>query len=87
MVKVNRRVIRIREPIWGSKSVGIALYKLKDGLNKVKILYKDQRGRYVYPGTYLISRARALRYDRQKVGSFPQVTLAIIPIADMEKIK
>lgn len=50
--------IKIREPIWYNKSVGIADDKIVDDL-EVEILFKDRTGNRVFPGRYQITAFKA----------------------------
>lgn len=74
-------MIHIKVPIWGTKSIGVAKYKITKDL-EVKIDYKDTYGNKVYPETYLMKRDKALSYPTQTVGK--GVVLKIIPIEDFE---
>ena len=78
---MTKRTFKIRTPIWKTRSVGLAEYKLAD-INYVEILYKDKQGQRVYPNKYKISREEILKYPKQFVG----VDLRIIPIKDLKTI-
>lgn len=71
--------IKIRVPIWATKSVGIAAHKIVDNL-VIEILYEDMKGNRVYPGEYYISQSAARRYPIQTVKG---IDLRIIPIKDL----
>lgn len=73
-------LVNIKEPIWSSKSVGIATYKVIGKILIVKILYKDKLGNRVYPGTYWMLSTKARSYPIENHG----VLLYIIPIDDFE---
>jgi len=72
--------VSIVEPIWSSKSVGIALRRLTDDII-VEILYEDAKGVRTYPGRYFMRREKAIAYPIQNVSG---VDLVIIPIADFQ---
>lgn len=73
------RQITILEPIWKTRSVGIADYKITDDI-EVEITYKDRNRERVYPGKYYMTKAKALTYPTSFVHG--SVRLRIIPIAD-----
>lgn len=72
-------LVRIKEPIWATKSVGIA-EDILDRTNEtyVEILYTNIRGWRIWPYLYVISREKAMKYPIQRVKGR---TLRIIPIA------
>ena len=72
----------IKEPIWATKSVGIADYRLKDDL-LVDISYKDKSGSLLFPGEFLIKKDIAKTYPTQKLRG--NLILYIIPIDDLMK--
>lgn len=72
--------IKIKVPIWATKSVGVAEHKIIDDL-AIEILYKNKLGDRVYPGIYTISKSKALSYPYQDIKGN---RLRIIPIKDME---
>ena len=72
----------IKEPIWSTRSVGIADYRLKDDL-LVDISYKDKSGSLLFPGEFLIKKDIAKTYPIQKLRG--NLILYIIPIADLMK--
>ena len=72
----------IKEPIWATKSVGIADYRVKDDL-LVDISYKDKSGSLLFPGEFLIKKDIAKTYPIQKLRG--NLILYIIPIADLMK--
>jgi len=74
--------IQIREPIWKSKSIGIAEHKLKHlSTTEIEILYRNQHGHRLWPDVYCITRAQAMQYPVQMLYG---IRLRIIPIADLE---
>ena len=76
----------IKEPIWATKSVGIADYRLTDDLI-VDISYKDKEGNVLYPGEFLVKKDVAKTYPIQELISSPagSLKLYIIPINDLIK--
>ena len=70
-------MIKIRTPIWKTKSVGLAEDKLTSGVNEVKILYKTKDGERLYPNTFKIAKKDAMTFPVQYVKG---VRLRIIPI-------
>ena len=78
----------IKEPIWATKSVGIADYRLTDDL-LVDISYKDKSGNVLYPGEFLVKKDIAKKYPIQIIKSVPtgNLKLHIIPIDDLMKWK
>ena len=72
----------IKEPIWATKSVGIADYRLTDDLI-VDISYKDKAGNVLYPGEFLVKKDIAKTYPNQKLKG--NLNLHIIPINDLIK--
>jgi hypothetical protein len=71
--------IKIREPIWKSRAIGLSETKLTD-ITEVEITYKDRTGERLYPNTYVITRAEALQYPVQIVRG---TRLRIIPISNL----
>ncbi len=74
-------MIKIRSPIWKTRSIGIAEHKLK-GNTKIEILYRLKDGKKLYPDIYNISKKEALKYPIQYVKG---VKLRIIPIEKLKK--
>ena len=74
----------IKEPIWATKSVGIADYRLTDDL-LVDISYKDKSGNVLYPGKFLVRKDIAKTYPTQRLKE--NLNLYIIPIDDLIKWK
>ena len=70
----------IKEPIWSTRSVGIADYRLSEDL-MVSISYKDQNGNQVFPGKFLVKRDIARKYPTQILKK--DLKLYIIPIKDL----
>ena len=74
----------IKEPIWATKSVGIADYRLSDDL-LVDISYKDKSGELLFPGKFLVKKDIAKTYPIQRLKG--NLNLHIIPIKDLIKWK
>ena len=74
--------IQIREPIWKTRSIGIAEHKIRDVI-EVEILYQNQFGERLWPDVYYINRNQALQYPVQ---DWRGIRLRIIPIADLEML-
>ena len=76
------KTLTIKEPIWATKSVGIADYRLTDDL-LVDISYKDKSGNVLFPGKFLVKKDIAKTYPIQKLKG--NLNLHIIPINDLMK--
>jgi|LULG01.1.fsa_nt_gb hypothetical protein len=74
----------IKEPIWKTKSVGIADYRLKHDL-LVNISYKNKDGDILFPGNFLVKQEVAKTYPIQIIKG--KVKLYIIPIDDLMEWK
>ena len=74
----------IKEPIWKTRSIGIADYRLTDDL-LINISYKDKEGNILYPGEFLVKKDIAKTYPIQKLND--SLNLHIIPINDLMKWK
>lgn len=77
MNKIN--TIKIKEPIWWNRSVGLDEKKLTD-ITKIKILYKDTMGNLLFPHTYTITKTKALNYHLEFAKRNKNIKLRIIPI-------
>jgi len=75
--------IKIRAPIWKTRSIGIAEYKLKEN-TKIEIIYCLKNGERLYPGIYSISKKEALKYPIQYIKG---IKLRIIPIEQLKNKK
>ncbi len=74
--------IKIKYPIWKTRSVGIAEHTLgRDGID-IEILYEDKQGNRIYPHVYHISRANIIKYPVQILRGF--IKLRIVPIDRLE---
>ena len=78
MDKIN--TIKIREPIWWNKSVGLAVDKLTD-ITRIEILFRDKLGNRVFPHPYIITKEKALRYSSESAKRNSKVELKIVPIS------
>lgn len=76
-------MISIQYPIWKTRSVGIAEYKLGTLNTDIEILYVDKFGRRLYPHIYRISTPKARKYPVQLVKG---LRIRIVPISDLEII-
>jgi len=74
--------ITIHSPIWKTRSVGIADYKITDDI-LLEIDYKNQQGERIYPDTYFIKKQEAKKYPIQIIYN---LELRIIPIARTEEL-
>ena len=83
MTVAIKKTIKIDEPIWSSKSVGLSLDGIHRGLVSIEILYKNKDGLQVYPGKYLIRAEMARTYPIQRVKWGKM--LHIVPIKDLHK--
>jgi hypothetical protein len=79
--------IDIAEPIWKSKSVGLAVDDVPLGQNvKVTISYKSKRtGKLSYPGEYVVEADKVKTYPAEKIPK-SGVVVHIVPIADLAKL-
>lgn len=75
--------LKIKEPIWISKSIGIAAKRTFADL-EIEILYKDKYGNRVYPATYKIAKEKIITYPYRYIG---KNRIYIIPIKDLTIIK
>jgi len=73
----------INSPIWKTKSVGLAEWKMK-GMLEVDIMYRELNGERLYPDTYQIETERAMTYPRQYVSG---VWVRLIPISELTILK
>ena len=80
----NMKRYTIKEPIWATRSIGIADYRLKEDLI-VNISYKDKLGNLLFPGEFLVKKDIAKTYPTQNLKG--NLTLHIIPIEDLIKWK
>jgi len=75
--------LKIKEPIWISRSVGIAAKRAFADL-EIEIMYKDKFGNRVYPATYKITKEKIITYPYRYIGGN---RIYIVPIKDLTIIK
>jgi hypothetical protein len=77
--------IKIKEPIWKSKSVGIAdkHLQMKDFV-EIEILYKQKDGTRLYPGVFRMSVRQVKSYPQQVFGN--GLKLRVVPIVDLQQM-
>ena len=75
--------LRIKEPIWISRSIGIAAKRAFADL-EIEIMYKDQYHNRVYPATYKIAKEKIITYPYRYIGGN---RIYIVPIKDLTIIK
>lgn len=73
------KIIKIKEPIWWNRSVGLAENKLSD-ITKIQILHKDKHGNLVFPHTYSITKEKAMNYKLELAKRNKNIKLRIVPI-------
>ena len=74
-------LVKIKEPIWKNRSVGVAKDKITEDL-EIEILYKDKFGNRVFPNPYSITKSEVLKYPTMTIKN---KILHIIPIEDMRE--
>jgi hypothetical protein len=72
--------LKIREPIYCSKSIGIAEKRAFADL-EITILAKDRSGNLIYPAKYFIKKEKIITYPFKY---YSGVKLFIVPIKDLE---
>ena len=70
----------IKEPIWKTRSVGIAEHRLKKDL-LVDIIYRNKDGQRVYHDTYIVREGSTLNYPSQNIKGNK---VYWIPISELE---
>ena len=75
--------LKIKEPIWISRSIGIAVKRAFADL-EIEIMYKDKFGNKVYPATYKITKEKIITYPYRYIGGN---RIYIVPIKDLTIIK
>ena len=80
---MKKNILRIKEPIWISRSVGIAAKRAFSDLY-IEIMYKDKYQNLVYPATYFIKAEKIITYPFRYFG---HNRIYIIPIKDLTIIK
>ncbi len=76
-------IVRIRAPIWKTRSVGIAEYALRNDFTDVFIEYRDKNEKLLYPYHYRMKTTRIRTYPTKYTHG---VLLYIVPIADLDVI-
>ena len=80
---MKKNKLRIKEPIWWNKSIGIAHKRTFADL-EIEILAKDQYHNRIYPATYFIKKEKIITYRYCYIGGN---RIYIVPIADLTIIK
>lgn len=80
---MKKNILRIKEPIWISRSIGVAAKRAFADLY-IEILYRDRYGNRVYPATYFIKSEKIITYKYRYIG---KNRIYIIPIKDLTIIK
>ena len=80
---MKKNKLKIREPIWITKSIGIASKRAFADL-EIEITYKDKAGNRVYPATYKITKEKIITYPCRYIG---KNRIHIVPIKDLTIIK
>jgi len=80
---MKKNLLKIKEPIWISRSVGIAAKRAFADL-EIEIMYKDKFDNRVYPALYKITKEKIITYPYRYMGSN---RIYIIPIRDLTIIK
>ena len=80
---MRKNKLKIREPIWITKSIGIASKRAFADL-EIEITYKDKAGNRVYPATYKITKEKIITYPCRYIG---KNRIHIVPIKDLTIIK
>ena len=80
---MKKNKLKIREPIWITKSIGIASKRAFADL-EIEITYKDKAGNRVYPATYKITKEKIITYPCRYIG---KNRIHIVPIRDLTIIK
>jgi hypothetical protein len=76
---LKKNKLKIREPIWITKSIGIASKRAFADL-EIEITYKDKAGNRVYPATYKITKEKIITYPCRYIG---KNRIHIVPIKDL----
>lgn len=76
---MKKNKLKIREPIWITKSIGIASKRAFADL-EIEITYKDKAGNRVYPATYKITKEKIITYPCRYIG---KNRIHIVPIKDL----
>lgn len=49
-------MITITHILWDGRKIGVALNKLHEGWNRIKITTKNVKGEFLYPGTFVVDK-------------------------------
>jgi hypothetical protein len=77
---MKKNKLKIRTPIWSSRSIGIAAHRANADL-EIQIMAKDRSGNKIFPETYIIKKEQIKKYPTQIRRG---VRLYIVPIEDLE---
>jgi len=80
---MKKNKLRIKEPIWISRSVGIAAKRAFADL-EIEIMYKDKYHNRVFPATYKIAKEKIIIYPYRYISGN---RIYIVPIKDLTIIK
>lgn len=80
---MKKNKLRIKEPIWISRSVGVAAKRAFADLT-IEILYKDKYGNRVYPSLYKIAKEKIITYPYRYIENN---RIYIVPIKDLTIVK
>ena len=80
---MKKNTLKIKEPIWMCKSIGIAAKRAFADL-EIEIMYKDKFGNRVYPAIYKITKEKIITYPFRYIGGN---RIYIVPIKDLTIIK
>ena len=83
MIEKKYKRLTIHTPIWKTKSIGIAEYRLNTDII-LDISYKNSKGDKMFPGFFYVDKEEAKSYPLQRVGS---TNLRIIPIKNLKEIE
>lgn len=72
----------IREPIWSSRSIGIADNRISEQ-NTIECTYRTKDGTRLYPDVIMLTRQQLNQYPTQKIKG--GVTLRIIPLKVLDE--
>ena len=80
------KVIRINEPIWKDRSVGLNVMNMSPEEEvEIDILYIEKKtGKRLYPDTYRMTVEDILKYPSQRLKA--NIEVHLIPIASLNRI-
>ena len=76
--------LKIKYPIWKTRSVGISLASIGNNGIDLEIMYENKEGKRIYPHIYHMSREKLTKYPMQHRRG---VDLVIVPIQDFEIVQ